>query len=123
MTTKIKIQILVFIFAFTIFTTYQSLGEKDCHEEKKLVIAKCIATITNHGPYVPPNHSCRQVVESSDMVCICRTLSSSDEISVSGTKLARLADECGNPVPVGNNCGSKLDYSATIVAAITKAYS
>ncbi|TVU38544.1 hypothetical protein EJB05_11920, partial [Eragrostis curvula] len=106
MTMKVTIPILVSVFAFNVFTTYQSCGEQDCHEEKELVMAKCIATITNHGPYAPPNLPCRQAVAASDMVCICRTLSHLDETSVSASKLVHLAKDCGKPVPVGSKCGS-----------------
>ncbi|TVT99709.1 hypothetical protein EJB05_54909, partial [Eragrostis curvula] len=111
MAIRVRIPLLVCLI-FAIFTTNHIWGEKDCYKEKELVRKHCLATITVHGDYVPPNNPCRHVVESSDMVCICRTLTSQEEVTISATKLVRLAHDCHKPVPIGSKCGSKLDSSA-----------
>ncbi|KAF8715079.1 hypothetical protein HU200_027630 [Digitaria exilis] len=89
------------------FTTHQAWGEADCDKQKKSVLIKCRKTVELGTDYVRPNRKCCDAVKTSDMVCICLALSLDDEYHVSAVKLVDAAEECGNPVPAENKCGSK----------------
>ncbi|TVU14118.1 hypothetical protein EJB05_37564, partial [Eragrostis curvula] len=106
MATKVSLQVLVVALIFAMFTTHQTWGEQDCHQEKILVIQKCKATIEIGVPYVRPRSDCRQVVEASDMACVCRIITEDEELYISVSKLVRLARACGQIVPAGSKCGT-----------------
>ena len=103
---KVIIQLLlVFATVCTLFQTQNA--ETDCDAEKSLVMKDCEASIRKVGDYETPSHSCCLHVKRSDMTCVCRTLTIFDEKIVCPKKLVRVARECGNPVRVGERCGSK----------------
>ncbi|KAL6655225.1 hypothetical protein ACP70R_006051 [Stipagrostis hirtigluma subsp. patula] len=106
MAVRVLLQVLVVALVFTILTTYQVSGEKDCHDEKDLVFIKCKKTISIYGDYVPPNAACREAVIQSDMTCICLLLNLEDEDTVSVAKIIRVSRECNNPVAPGTQCSS-----------------
>lgn len=107
MTIKVIFRVLVFAFVLAMFTTHQAWGEGYCDKEKKLVLIKCRKNVELGTDYVPPNRKCCDDVKTSDMVCVCCTLTRDEEYHVSGVKLADAAEECGKPVPARNKCGSK----------------
>ncbi|KXG19465.1 hypothetical protein SORBI_3010G062700 [Sorghum bicolor] len=107
MSPNVMLQLLVFSLVFTMFTTHQALGEKDCYHERDSVKHDCKKTIKINHPYDPPTAECIGAVKLSDMVCICRILTTDDEKEISVPKLLRLAEECNRPVPAGSKCGSQ----------------
>jgi len=99
---------LVFIaLVFAVFTAHQVCGEKDCYDERDLVISKCMVTINIGTAYVNPSQSCIDAVEQSDMECVCRVITADLEAKISIMKILRLAYECHKSIPVGSKCGSK----------------
>ncbi|TVU20225.1 hypothetical protein EJB05_36424, partial [Eragrostis curvula] len=97
-----------FYSVFTILMVSQVLGEQDCYGEKVLVKERCMKSIKLGEPYIPPTQSCIRAVEKSDMTCICRILTTEDQLEISVAKTLRLADECNKPVPAGSKCGNPL---------------
>jgi hypothetical protein len=100
------IQLLVFTLVFIMSTT-QAWGDQDCYQEKDMVLRECTISIITIGNYIPPSNLCCRHVRSSDMVCVCRKLEPSDEVSVSPRKLVRVAEDCRKPLPPRTKCGSK----------------
>jgi hypothetical protein len=64
-------------------------------------------TINVGDNYAYPSNKSRRTVEQSDMNCICHIVTIEDEHFISASKLVCLARACGNPVTIGNKCGSK----------------
>ncbi|TVU12344.1 hypothetical protein EJB05_45982, partial [Eragrostis curvula] len=98
--------VLLFAFVFAVFTAHQGWGEEECYDEKILVKEKCMETITIRGDYVRPSAPCVQAVKDSNMICICRILTTDDQLEISVIKILRLARECHKPLPGGTKCGT-----------------
>lgn len=104
---KVVLQLLLFASVFTMFTTRQTQGEKDCYRQKLVIKFKCWEIIKFGVPYVAPTQDCIRLIRRSDMVCICRAITEEDEEEISVAKLLQLAGRCNNSVPLGTKCGSK----------------
>ncbi|KAF8733540.1 hypothetical protein HU200_014841 [Digitaria exilis] len=103
---KVVLQLLLFALVFTLFTTRQTQGEKDCYRQKLVIKFKCWETIKLGVPCVAPSQECIRLIRRSDMVCICCAIAEEDEEEISVAKLLQLADECNKSVPLGTKCGS-----------------
>ncbi|CAL5031131.1 unnamed protein product [Urochloa decumbens] len=106
MATKVDLQVMAFALVFIILATHLTWGEVDCHHEKQAVMHKCMKTITIVGDYVDPSNKCREIVQESNMACICRNIEIEDQLKISVVKLVRLARQCGKLVPIGSKCGT-----------------
>ena len=92
---------------YHVCSSTSSLGRARLLRREELVLQKCRFTIKIPGDYVRPNPSCRVAVDHADMACICHILTIEEEKTVSVSKILRLARDCDQPVPAGNQCGSK----------------
>ncbi|XP_037474620.1 uncharacterized protein LOC125534022 [Triticum urartu] len=88
------------------FAAHLAAGEKDCYDEKDMIMHICIKSIKKDGFYMPASQACKNEVKKVDMPCICRVLTPSDEQTVSPVKLVLLAHECHIELPVGSKCGT-----------------
>uniref|UniRef100_A0A453CWV4 Bifunctional inhibitor/plant lipid transfer protein/seed storage helical domain-containing protein n=1 Tax=Aegilops tauschii subsp. strangulata TaxID=200361 RepID=A0A453CWV4_AEGTS len=88
------------------FAAHLAAGEKDCYDERDMIMSICIESIKKQGFYTPPTPDCRREVKKVDVPCICRVLTASDERTVSPVKLVILAHECHIELPVGSKCGA-----------------
>ena len=107
--TKATLGLLAFALVFIMLATHPAWGEQDCYAEKDAVIRRCMETIIFIGDYIDPSNICRATVQQSDMACVCRVISDSEQRKISVVKLVRLARQCDKPVPVGSKCGSKYE--------------
>ncbi|VAH51675.1 uncharacterized protein LOC119368306 [Triticum dicoccoides] len=97
---------LLFASLFAGFAAHLAAGEKDCYDEKDMIMSICIESIKKQGFYTPPSPDCSKEVKKVDMPCICRVLTASDERTVSPVKLVHLAHDCKIKLPVGSKCGT-----------------
>ncbi|KAM3370070.1 hypothetical protein ACQJBY_017752 [Aegilops geniculata] len=112
------VRALLFASLFAGFAAHLAAGEKDCYDEKDMIMSICIESIKKQGFYTPPTPDCRREVKKVDMPCICRLLTASDEQTVSPVKLVILANDCKIKLPVGSKCGSKqLSMRADVLLA------
>ena len=107
MTTKVILQLMVYVLVFTILMTHQAWGEDDCYDEKDKVKHDCMKTLDISKDWEEPSHKCRRTVQKSDMACICRIITIEEQIKISMGKLVRLARECGKIIPDESKCGRK----------------
>lgn len=108
MVVKVALQMLIIgLLVIVVFTTHQVWSEQDCYGEKVLVVKRCWKTIEIGVAYENPTSKCRRTVESSDVACVCRIITTDEEAYISVSKLVKLARECGKQFPDGSKCGSK----------------
>lgn len=109
MTTKVAIQILIFVSVFAAFTMHQTRGDQDCYKQKTEFMQKCKNTIKRGPEPIIMEARCRKTVERDDvdMACICRRITPKDEEKVDVEKIVFIAHICHKRVPKGAKCGSK----------------
>lgn len=107
------------VFVLVICTTHQAWAVHDCSHDKELVFMYCMRSISISAPsYVTPSASCRGVVRSCDMTCVCSIITPTEqEKLIDVARLIHLAEDCGKPIPRGSKCGSKYQNSATFKIA------
>ncbi|XP_043717918.1 serine/threonine-protein kinase-like protein At3g51990 [Telopea speciosissima] len=70
---------------------------------------ECMQFVQKIGPQTDPSQSCCDVVKKVNVTCVCATIPAPLQQMMSSLKVAHVAQFCGNPIPPGVICGSKLD--------------
>ncbi|TVU08555.1 hypothetical protein EJB05_41964 [Eragrostis curvula] len=91
MATKEILRIFVLALIFSTYISHKAWGDQECYTEKENIEKGCKTSIKTRGNYVFPSTMCCDVVRASDMVCVCRILSDTDEHVISAIKLVQVA--------------------------------
>ncbi|KAG9449578.1 hypothetical protein H6P81_009543 [Aristolochia fimbriata] len=78
----------------------------ECTGEVKELESKCGRFVGKGGPKLPPSHECCEVVQRSNVPCLCGHINKQVEKFISVEKVAFAAKSCERPLPSGTKCGS-----------------
>ncbi|XP_059650483.1 uncharacterized protein LOC132296290 [Cornus florida] len=67
---------------------------------------QCYESAGIGGPEVQPSVTCCDVVREFDIPCLCKYLSSDDEVFVAPDRIVYIADSCGQALSHGTKCGT-----------------